>query len=79
MKGRSDGMKDVLKNWKLVLSSSGIAAFIGFLPGLGSTVSTWLCYTWTVVISKNKENFGKGDVRGVIGAESASNASAAGL
>ncbi len=78
MKGRSDGMKDVLKNWKLVLSSSGIAAFIGFLPGLGSTVSTWLCYTWTVVISKNKENFGKGDVRGVIGAESASNASAAG-
>jgi TctA family transporter len=60
------------------LSSSGIAAFIGFLPGLGSTVSTWLCYTWSVIISKDKSGFGKGDVRGVIGAEAANNASASG-
>jgi TctA family transporter len=78
MRGRFEGVKDTLKEWKLVLSSSGIAAFIGFLPGLGSTVSTWLCYSWSVIISKNKEGFGKGDVRGVIGAEAANNASAGG-
>ena len=78
MRGRYEGVVDTLKEWKLVLSSSGIAAFIGFLPGLGSTVSTWLCYSWSVMISKNKEGFGKGDVRGVIGAEAANNASASG-
>jgi putative tricarboxylic transport membrane protein len=71
-------VKDTLREWKLVLSSSGIAAFIGFLPGLGSTVSTWLCYSWAVTISKKKGGFGKGDVRGVIGAEAANNASAGG-
>jgi TctA family transporter len=78
MRGRFEGVIDTLKEWKLVLSSSGIAAFIGFLPGLGSTVSTWLCYTWSVIISKDKSGFGKGDVRGVIGAEAANNASASG-
>ena len=78
MRGRFEGVKDTLKEWKLVLSSSGIAAFVGFLPGLGSVVSTWLCYSWAVIVSKNKEGFGKGDVRGVIGAEAANNASAGG-
>jgi len=78
MRGRFEGVKDTLKEWKLVLSSSGIAAFIGFLPGLGSTVSTWLCYSWAVIVSKKKGGFGKGDVRGVIGAEAANNASAGG-
>jgi len=78
MGGRFEGVKDTLKEWKLVLSSSGIAAFVGFLPGLGSVVSTWLCYSWAVIVSKNKEGFGKGDVRGVIGAEAANNASAGG-
>ena len=69
---------DVLREWKLVLSSSAIAAFIGFLPGLGSTVSTWICYSWSMIISKNKSGFGKGDFRGVIGCEAANNASAGG-
>jgi len=78
MKGRREGLKDVLREWKLVLSSSGIAAFIGFLPGLGSTVSTWICYTWSMLTSKDKTGFGKGEVRGVIGCEAANNASAGG-
>ena len=78
MQGRREGVIDTLREWKLVLSSSGIAAFVGLLPGLGSTVSTWLCYCWSVIISKDKTGFGKGDVRGVISAEAANNASAGG-
>jgi TctA family transporter len=78
MLGRFDGVKDTLREWKLVLSSSAIGAFIGFLPGLGSTVSTWICYSWSVIISKNKGGFGKGDYRGVVGCEAANNASAGG-
>ena len=78
MRGRREGLMDVLREWKLVLSSSGIAAFIGFLPGLGSTVSTWICYTWSMITSKDKSGFGKGEIRGVIGCEAANNASAGG-
>jgi TctA family transporter len=76
--GRFDGVMDCLREWKLVCSSSAIGAFIGFLPGLGSSVSTWICYSWSVIISKNKGGFGKGDFRGVVGCEAANNASAGG-
>jgi TctA family transporter len=76
--GRFQGVMDCLREWKLVVSSSGIGAFIGFLPGLGSSVSTWICYSWSVIISKNKAGFGKGDFRGVVGCEAANNASAGG-
>jgi len=78
MRGRYEGLKDVLREWRLVLSSSGIASFIGFLPGLGSTVSTWICYTWSVITTKDKSGFGKGEPRGVVGCEAANNASAGG-
>lgn len=76
--GRKQGFIDTMKNWKLVLSSSIAGAFIGFLPGLGSSVSTWLCYSWSVVTSKDREGFGKGDVRGVIGSEAGNHSAAAG-
>jgi putative tricarboxylic transport membrane protein len=78
MLGRFDGVKDTLREWKLVLSSSAIGAFTGFLPGLGSTVSTWICYSWSVIISKNKGGFGQGDFRGVVGCEAGNNASSGG-
>jgi TctA family transporter len=76
MQGRREGLRDTLKNWPLVLSASGLGAFVGFLPGLGSTVSTWLSYSWTVIVSKSKGGFGHGDVRGVIGPEAANTAGA---
>lgn len=76
--GRFEGFKAAIKNWKLVASSSVIGSFFGFLPGLGSMVSSWLCYSWTIIISKDKSSFGKGEVRGVIGVEGAVNASANG-
>jgi putative tricarboxylic transport membrane protein len=75
--GRRQGIIDTLKNWKLVITSSIAGAFIGFLPGLGSSVSTWLCYSWTVVTSRDRDGFGKGDVRGVIGSEAGNHSAAA--
>jgi TctA family transporter len=57
----------------LVLRCSGIGAFIGILPGLGGSAAAWICYGHAVQSSKNPETFGKGDVRGVIAPESATN------
>ena len=51
-----------------------IGVWVGFLPGLGSSVADWFAYAHAVQTEKNRENFGKGDVRGVIASEGANNA-----
>jgi hypothetical protein len=51
-----------------------LGALTGILPGLGGGVVGWISYAHTVQASKDRSQFGKGDVRGVIGPESANNA-----
>jgi hypothetical protein len=46
----------------------------GILPGLGGGVVGWISYGHTVQSARDRSQFGKGDVRGVIGPESANNA-----
>jgi putative tricarboxylic transport membrane protein len=47
---------------------------VGVIPGLGGSVVDWIAYGHTVQTTKNKENFSKGEIRGVIGPESSNNA-----
>jgi TctA family transporter len=72
------GVKDVFQHWWLLVRSSFLGSWIGILPGIGSSSAIWLAYGHAVQSSKDKENFGKGDVRGVIAPEAANNASDAG-
>ncbi len=72
--GTLQGIADVLKNKWLVVRCSFIGTAIGALPGLGGSIIDWLAYAHTVQSSKDKEQFGKGDIRGVIGPEAANNA-----
>ncbi len=67
------GCMITFKHWWLVLRCSAIGAFIGILPGLGGSAAAWICYGHAVQSSKNPETFGKGDVRGVVAPESATN------
>ncbi|MGI9347423.1 MAG: tripartite tricarboxylate transporter permease [Gammaproteobacteria bacterium] len=68
------GLRDTwIYRW-LVLRCAGIGCLIGALPGLGGSVVDWIAYGHVVQSSKDKENFGKGDIRGVIAPESANNA-----
>lgn len=54
------------------LKSVNIAMFIGFIPAAGGAVSNILAYaTEKSTASNNNNKFGKGDIRGVISAESA--------
>jgi len=75
---RWQGVMDVWHNGWLVLRSSLLGTWIGILPGMGSTTAIWLAYGHAVQSSKDRENFSKGDVRGVIAPEAANNASDAG-
>jgi len=71
--GWSQGFKDFLANKFLVLRCSFIGSFIGMIPGIGGSCIDWISYSHAKTTVKNAENFGKGDVRGVIGPESSSN------
>jgi putative tricarboxylic transport membrane protein len=72
--GVLDGIRDAFRHWWLVVRCSIIGVWVGVLPGLGSTVADWFAYAHAVQTEKNPENFGKGDVRGVIAPEASNNA-----
>lgn len=72
--GRLDGIRDVGKNKMLVLRNAMLGTGIGMIPGVGGSVVDWIAYGITKQTVKDPENFGKGDIRGVIGPESANNA-----
>lgn len=64
-----DGIKDVFRHWRLVLSSSVLGLFIGALPGVGASIGGIAAYGQAVQTSKNPEKFGTGAVEGVIAPE----------
>ncbi len=73
-KGWLDGIRDWWANLWLSIRCSAVGVLVGVIPGLGGSVVDWIAYGFTVQSAKNKENFGKGDIRGVIGPESSNNA-----
>jgi hypothetical protein len=71
--GTLRGFAETLRHLWLVLRCSSIGTMMGALPGLGGPVITWVAYGHVVQSAKDREMFGKGDIRGVIGPESANN------
>src|SRR5215472_7085988 len=73
--GMWQGAKDCFIHWWLVLRCSWIGSAFGAVPGIGGAVIDWLAYGHAVRTEKGAaQTFGRGDVRGVIAAESATNA-----
>ena len=72
------GLWDVTQHKWLVFRCSLLVAAIGVIPGLGGDAAAWMAYGHTVQSSKHPERFGKGEVAGVIGAETGSCAKEAG-
>jgi TctA family transporter len=71
--GMMQGVREAFTHWWLVLRSSAIGVYIGILPGLGASVVDWAAYGHAVQSSKDRSQFGKGDIRGVIAPEVANN------
>ena len=71
-------ISDYKKTWKTILRSSGIGSFIGVLPAEGGTVASLIGYAEAKRWSKNPEEFGKGSIEGIAGAEAANNAATGG-
>jgi len=72
--GWAHGVKDWYANIFLSVRCALIGVVVGVIPGLGGSVVDWIAYGHTVQTTKDKSNFSKGDIRGVIGPESSNNA-----
>jgi putative tricarboxylic transport membrane protein len=68
------GLKDMWAYKWLCVRCAGIGCLIGALSGLGGSVVDWIAYGHVKQTSKDKSQFGKGDIRGVLAPEIANNA-----
>ncbi|MET0312564.1 MAG: tripartite tricarboxylate transporter permease [Burkholderiaceae bacterium] len=68
-------IRDVLRYWRTIIRSGVIGVYIGILPGVGEDMAAWSSYAAARRASKEKEQFGKGSVEGLMAAETGDNAS----
>ncbi|BBG01648.1 MULTISPECIES: tripartite tricarboxylate transporter permease [Pseudonocardia] len=74
------GALTALRHRGVLIGNSLLGTFLGIVPGIGGSVIDWIAYGGTKRLArKNRENFGKGDVRGVIAPEAANNAKDGGV
>lgn len=76
--GLFTGIKDALREWRLVLQSSGLGALVGAVPGIGLSIVGWIAYGLATRNRRGGPAYGDGNVRGVIAPESAANATEGG-
>jgi len=69
-------LKDIVRQWKLLIKSSAIGTFVGILPGIGASMAIFLAYGEAKRCSRTADEipFGEGNTEGIIAAESANNA-----
>ena len=68
------GARYGLSRWPVTIRQSIFGVFLGAIPGVGSAVIDWLSYAFGIFWTKDKSQFGKGSLDGVLFAEAAQNA-----
>ncbi|WP_284616480.1 tripartite tricarboxylate transporter permease [Aquabacterium humicola] len=76
VKGLWPTKQDFKEAWPAVLRGTALGSILGVLPGGGALLSSFAAYTLEKKIAGPSGRFGKGDIRGVAGPESANNAGA---
>jgi len=74
--GVAQGVRDTFRHFWLTIRCSIIGTYIGIIPGLGGGVAQWIAYAHAVQSGRTpaeRQGFGKGDVRGVLGPGAANN------
>jgi putative tricarboxylic transport membrane protein len=78
IKGFGVSLQDFRDNAVNIIRSFTIGLWIGFLPGMGASLSNMVAYAQAKSSSKHPEKFGKGCVDGVFASETSNNASVGG-
>lgn len=68
------GLSEFWRHRWLILRSSIIGVFGGFVPAVGASASTWVAYGHAISSTPDKSKFGHGEIRGIAAAEGANNA-----
>lgn len=76
VKGLWPTREDFRLAWPSVLRGTALGSILGVLPGGGAVLSSFAAYTMEKKMAGDTGRFGKGDIRGVAGPESANNAGA---
>jgi putative tricarboxylic transport membrane protein len=76
VKGLWPTKKDFHDAWPAVVRGTALGSLLGVLPGGGALLAAFAAYTMEKKIAGADGRFGKGDIRGVAGPESANNAGA---
>lgn len=76
VKGLWPTKEDFRMAWPAVLRGTALGSILGVLPGGGALLSSFAAYTVEKKVAGASGRFGKGDIRGVAGPESANNAGA---
>lgn len=64
---------------RMTMARHSVLGFVvGVIPGAGATIASLMAYSTERSISKNKENFGKGEMAGLVAPETANNAASSG-
>ncbi len=73
-----EGIAALLKRIKMVAANSVIGFAFGVLPGHGATAGSFLGYGLARQWSKNKQDFGKGEISGIMAPQATADAAAVG-
>jgi len=71
-------VREVLRYWPTIIRSGVIGTLMGLIPGVGEDMGAWVSYAAARGSSKEKDQFGKGSVEGLIAAETGNNAAVPG-
>ena len=67
------GIKECIRLLPTWIRGSIIGTIVGIIPGTGTNVATFVSYDFEKKISKNPDEFGKGEPKGIAAPESANN------
>jgi TctA family transporter len=69
-----DGALAIVSHFGLFVRSAAIGTLVGIIPGVGGTVASFLAYGHAVQSARDRDGFGRGDIRGVLAPEAAHDA-----
>jgi len=78
LSGFLDSLRDMGRTWFSWMTGSLLGFFVGILPAAGATPGSLMAYGVAKMTSKDSDNFGKGEVAGVVAPESANNSASTG-
>jgi putative tricarboxylic transport membrane protein len=69
---------DIARYWRTVVRSGVIGTSMGIIPGVGEDIGAWASYAAARRASRERAQFGKGSVEGLMAAETGNNAAVPG-